>query len=143
MTAVPRAVGTNQLPVPKELSYTRPQHCTLTNTGINDGLLLLDTPRAADVLFALETGLDGVGVGSPDASDACGRARAHARSSRQLLRSASRRRCRVPSRCSTCFGKRTRTKFRSHFSSWTRTCSTTADWFRARSRKATKNLAFV
>lgn len=62
LAAITRAVGNNELPCPKMLSYYRPNRIVLTSTEIKDGLLMLEQPRAAAVLFALETGMDGVEV---------------------------------------------------------------------------------
>jgi hypothetical protein len=62
LAAITRAVGNNQLPVPKMLSYYRPNRTVLTSTEFKNGLLILEQPRAAAVLFALETGMDTVEV---------------------------------------------------------------------------------
>ncbi len=62
LAAITRAVGRNELPVPDMLSYYRPNRIVLTSTEIKDGLLYLDNPKAAAVLFALETGMDSVDV---------------------------------------------------------------------------------
>lgn len=62
LAAITRAVGNNELPVPRMLAYHRPNRTVLTSTEIKDGLLILEQPRAAAVLFALETGMDSVEV---------------------------------------------------------------------------------
>lgn len=59
---VQKAVARNEIGIPPLLSYYRPTRTYLTAGELKNGLAYLGDARAAAVLFALETGLDALGV---------------------------------------------------------------------------------
>lgn len=59
---IQKAIARNELGVPPMLSYKHPLRTRLTVSELKDGLEYLGQTRAAAVMFALETGLDSVGV---------------------------------------------------------------------------------
>jgi hypothetical protein len=59
---VQKAIARNEIGISPMLSYSRPTRTYLTFGELKNGLSYVGQPRASAILFALETGLDSVGV---------------------------------------------------------------------------------